>query len=604
VVEFRTKPKQANMSEEDHVVQKLSLDMTIPDQNSAWHTQNRLSEFCKSELRKLLDRVLSELSSRQNVLRFDLLELDLGDLSSDSLEEDFLESFERQLRNALDEKLSEMRMEETLKLGGSTPQFSSGTSAEKNAGYSMSPDLPEAKAKPRSLSFAERDLEIVLFFLETGALPWFASAAELLNISDKVSVLLQEQPEQLRPALAKQLENPVSRRRAVYQFEDHLLEKILPLISPSMQPGFTELAFFLTRIISDMAIPGLPEGDLKYLLLERAIEYAVFKLPEEQAQRGMFEMVLSIVADRVPERSAEFLESFEEAARKELPEKVTVKLVRHLALFENPRDRLAETGRVAELFTEQFLRSQGESELFSGFSEKGPESIPGNEKNRTQNQLHKRRPEGSVSTDMGPPRIIPEADERRPNGFEIRERQADSKRQLDRRVDESQVFSLYVQNAGLVLFHPYLYRFFEKLKLIEDGRFENNIFRVRAAFILQWLASGKQSPPEYMLPLNKILCGLEIYEPFPRDILLTEKEIEACDGLLETVVEHWSALKNTSAEGLRKSFVQREGVLEKEGRNWRLRVERKSYDLLLEKLPWGLSMIKLSWMKTLIMVEW
>ena len=77
-----------------------------------------------------------------------------------------------------------------------------------------------------------------------------------------------------------------------------------------------------------------------------------------------------------------------------------------------------------------------------------------------------------------------------------------------------------------------------------------------------------------------------------------------CHSLLESVIAHWKALKNTSLTGFRESFLQRKGTLFENGPSWTLQVERKPYDLLLNSIPWGFNMIKLPWMKKMIQVEW
>ncbi len=578
------------------------MELAIPDRKSAWQIQNRMSEFCKNRLRGAIDRVLSDISPPGRFWRIDRLELDLGDLSSDSLEEDFLENFERRLRNAMDEELAWMRAEENARR--TMPANTSGSfSNKRHVDYNLPPGM--AGEKSRSLSAAERDLEIVLFFLETGALPWFALGDEPGGISEKFARLFRELPDQIRPVLANQLKNPVSRKRLVCHLDEVLFKKALFLVSPDSWFTSSQMPFVLIQIAKDIGISDFPKNALKHLVWDKTVEYAVVELPQEQAQLSLFNAVLSMVASRVPEKAGEFLEKLEDASSKGLLGNISAPLVRHLAFLRQTFARIAETGRVGELFNGQVWRSKGEKQNAPIHPEKRLVSFPRIEGQVEQAESEPPRPtKTAVPCEEHPTPTVLKADGRRPDSYEFRERQTQSHKQWETPRDQRPGFSLYVRNAGLVIFHPYLSRFFETLGLTMDGRFENDSCRARAALVLQRLAGAKPNPPEYLLPLNKILCGLDIYEPFPCDIPLTENEIKECEKLLETVVQHWAALKNTSAEGLRRSFVRREGVLGKEDGNWRLRVERKSFDLLLEKLPWGFSMIKLSWMKSLLFVEW
>ena len=125
-----------------------------------------------------------------------------------------------------------------------------------------------------------------------------------------------------------------------------------------------------------------------------------------------------------------------------------------------------------------------------------------------------------------------------------------------------------------------------------------------AVHALQYLVTGKQHPEEFYLPLNKILCGMDVSSTLPQDIELTEDCKTACDDLLGAVIGHWTALKNTSPEGLQETFLNREGKLTFKDGQWTLVVERKTIDILMDRIPWSISMIKHSWMKQMINTEW
>ena len=88
-------------------------------------------------------------------------------------------------------------------------------------------------------------------------------------------------------------------------------------------------------------------------------------------------------------------------------------------------------------------------------------------------------------------------------------------------------------------------------------------------------------------------------------IEMTDKEKDLSEKLLEAAIHQWNALKNTSPDSLRGSFLIRQGKLTTKGdRKWTLQVEQKGFDLLLDFLPWSISMIKLPWMTDLLNVEW
>lgn len=163
-----------------------------------------------------------------------------------------------------------------------------------------------------------------------------------------------------------------------------------------------------------------------------------------------------------------------------------------------------------------------------------------------------------------------------------------------------------VPYAGLILLHPFLSRFLESVgvrapesPIIPERRLP------RAAALLYFLASGNETIYEFDLGLIKLLLGLDPETPLPvSEGLVGPADREEADLLLRTVIDYWSALKRTSADGLRASFLQRHGLLREEAHGWRLQVERTPFDLLIDRLPWGIGIVKLPWMKKALRTEW
>jgi hypothetical protein len=154
----------------------------------------------------------------------------------------------------------------------------------------------------------------------------------------------------------------------------------------------------------------------------------------------------------------------------------------------------------------------------------------------------------------------------------------------------------YVVNAGVVLLHPFLPRFFETLGVADGDRL---LQPDRALCLLHHLATGETSAPEYDLSMAKVLCEV------PRDEPVTVLELGAhdlaeADVLLRAAIGHWDVLRGTGPDGLRGTFLTRAGSLH----DRLLRIEAESFDVLLDQLPWGLSMIQLPWMSRLLLVEW
>jgi hypothetical protein len=161
-----------------------------------------------------------------------------------------------------------------------------------------------------------------------------------------------------------------------------------------------------------------------------------------------------------------------------------------------------------------------------------------------------------------------------------------------------------VTNAGLVIASTYIPALFQRLSLTNSQGFVNEETQVQALFCLQYLVEGVSEAPEYLLVLNKLLCGMDIQQPIPTDVELPDNAKQTIDGLLTAMIAHWSAIGTTSIEGLRTTFLQREGYLTKEDNQWQLQVIPGTFDVLLDQLPWSFQTIKYPWMDQPLFVTW
>jgi hypothetical protein len=91
--------------------------------------------------------------------------------------------------------------------------------------------------------------------------------------------------------------------------------------------------------------------------------------------------------------------------------------------------------------------------------------------------------------------------------------------------------------------------------------------------------------------------------PIPIPPLLPAEREEVA-AVLEAARSHWSALRGTSVEGLRSSFLQRRGLLARADGAWRLRLQTEPWDMLVALLPWSIGFVRLPWMTRPLVVEW
>jgi hypothetical protein len=163
---------------------------------------------------------------------------------------------------------------------------------------------------------------------------------------------------------------------------------------------------------------------------------------------------------------------------------------------------------------------------------------------------------------------------------------------------------LYVQNAGLILTHPFLPSLLAETGCLDEQNQLKPAEKQKAVQLFHYLATGLEADFEFNQTLEKYICGMQPETPLIRESQLTENDRNECDDLLKSVIKYWPELKNTSSDGLRQLFFDRAGKLDFNRMPHKLYVERKAQDVLLDKLQWNISVVKLPWMNDLLFVEW
>lgn len=178
---------------------------------------------------------------------------------------------------------------------------------------------------------------------------------------------------------------------------------------------------------------------------------------------------------------------------------------------------------------------------------------------------------------------------------------------VEKRVERQQASAVdfyYINNAGLVIIHPFLPKLFTNCGFTDTkNEWVSKKAQHEAATLLQYLFHGKEIIFESELLLNKVLCGFDIKEVVDTHFELKDSDKQHCLDLLHTVIDYWEVLKNTSVEALRETFLSREGKLCVE-EEYRLIVEQKGVDVLLDRLPWGIGTITTPWMNTVLHCQW
>lgn len=164
--------------------------------------------------------------------------------------------------------------------------------------------------------------------------------------------------------------------------------------------------------------------------------------------------------------------------------------------------------------------------------------------------------------------------------------------------------NISISNAGLVLLQGFINPYFQRVGLLDDNQFKGEQQQLDAVHFLQFLATNQQETEEHHLVLNKIICGLNVDQPIDAGISITDVNKETAEGLLNAVINYWTAIGQSSIDGFRGNWLIREGLLNETEEQWELIVQRRAYDLLLNQAPFSYNIIKSPWMTKPLYVNW
>jgi hypothetical protein len=422
------------------------------------------------------------------------------------------------------------------------------------------------------------ELELLKIFLLNGNLPWWVPGKAAVDLNIIFRNVLERNFKDLVVFLLNQPEPEAILRRIGNQFSLSALESFILLLVQKYFPGFYEL-LVKTKSLTELhsvshaksrSFIFTAASALLTVLREQNVSSAQKSYPEQKLLLKILNEFF-VTNDLTPE---DFYRGLIPGLTND--SKGSGKVNNELLLFfvriviSFPEIREKYSGTILKLLEEQ-LRVHPSSKLeviVESISDKKQAKINFSEKALTIIPVTEKLPDE-----------VPELHSSKPSG-------------------------IFIDNAGISLIAVYLPSFFKKVNLLQEGKFKNKESTERAALLINYITHKENTAYEFNLQLNKILCGIPVDKTIPKEFDVAEAEINEIDLLLQSVINNWTAIRNTSVDGLRKAFLQREGILYDDEISYRLRIERKSHDIILETLPWSVSVIRYNWMKKPVYVEW
>lgn len=560
------------MNGQKHIIHREVLELTVPGRERALPIQNKASEIVKNKLNPALNALFSGISNLDEIVRLDKLEIDLGNIQLASFDDEIVH---RAVKKA------EVEIRKLINIGKT-----------KNDDFNRQTGSKQEKIPVKILSVQEDYFDRFILFLKTGNLSWWNSTDVTNSLTEIFEKVLAFGESILKARLLPLFKNAQIRKRLVLQFDDRQLEKLFIGIDGAGFEEFSELFH--------SSVPFLKK----------------FKVKEKQLKRAFWDTTAKWISENNPLNSdsakVDFLEAIlKSALQTETPQKQEVFLISVLHSFtketnqsKSPPPLMAAVFSLA-LDLEVNPKKIKLTALFPGMEKYHP-YLSFIKKMKTTQDIRKNISKKNAKKAGREVDKITEVDAEKPNrpakGKQVTEIKTDSDNPFQ---TNAEINELVVSNAGLVLLHPLLKYFFDGLGLLDKKlQFKSPDHAIKAVHLLQYAATKNRVFPEHELALNKILCGIDLAEPIPKEMDLTAEEITECDNLLATVLERWPALKTKRTDTLRDTYLKREGILSFKNQGWNLRIERNTFDVMLDKLPWGISIISLPWNTQILYVEW
>ncbi|MFV8751764.1 contractile injection system tape measure protein [Nannocystaceae bacterium ST9] len=617
-----------------HRINRLELEISVESAEQGQALIDRLSLLHERRIAPLIDRVCSELSGPERLDRIDELELELGTIAIDRFDEEFMRALEAALRAALARKLAQLR---DPTRASERPE---SAALELLDGFARTGNLPWSADRRRAdlipstidvllhhaperwlgllhalhddriglarlaLHCDDARIEAIAERVGLARARWLAELAELERwiLEPIASGSSRVAREQVRvawlAALGRTSSAPTS--AAVLHSTLHGLFALAPKLldvarhAPTFTSARLQVAFDEVRR-GEPALDESPLVDARLVAarpespLEAASDDAAFDdAGANDEPRGDEPRVDKTHRDE-PTRDVETTR--DDPRVDELHD--------DQARGDEPTDEArGDQARGDEPRGDQPRGDQPRGDQPRGDQPRGDQ--PRGDASEIETPDQRSRAAGTIDADA------PARDEirERPRLARLRPTDPPSLASARRRALE-RLEQLEVIDAGLVILWPFLERFFLRVGLLDlDRRFVDDSAAAQAIALLSQLAIEDPEPPEYLLPLAKLLCGRAPEAEARLLAPLATEAVAECDHLLRAVIGNAPVLRDMSIAGFRASFLQRQGLLSVREGTWLLQVERQPHDLVLERFPWSWSWVRLPWMTDPLRVDW
>lgn len=560
-----------------HIINKVFLEINTNSKEKGYYLKDNIDAFLQKEIFSLLENYFNELDSKNPSYSIQLEKLNIDIAINQNLD---FEDFKEQILKKITKQVEEVFEKE-----------------EKNIeGYKL--------IKPQ-----EKEIESFFYFLETGTNAWWTTLDHNFKIVDDTTFGEVLNDETFPFKWANAVQKPIVRTRFIKQFSDSqivtIIKKGILLKKNSADSSVKIIRIEATKKNIETSIAKNQLIPNQRFLTWEIVVLSLLETSDAIVKQKLSRLICSVFEFHKKNSFLEHKELFLKEIKNQIENQNELELLANLdaivLVIEKKLDKVIlkekETG--IKTVTKPQAAIKTETEIETGkIQENNEQTTPDSEFILLKNK------EATVrSNDKNIESLSNNSKEKTPDNNEKVIDKKDPSFEKEKDIIDANINDLYVDNAGLLLIHPFLKSLFDNCKLLNKDNTINN--PEVAAHLLHYVATGQEQDYENAMAFEKFLCNIPIAKPVERNIVLSEEMKKEGAAMLQAVLSNWDIMKTSSAELLQNEFLQRPGKLSINGdESPVIIIERKTQDVLLDKLSWNLSIIKLAWKKRIIYVNW
>jgi hypothetical protein len=562
-----------------HIINKVFLEINTNSKEKGYYLKDNIDAFLQKEIFPYLETYFNKLDSKNPSFSIQLEKLNIDIAINPNLD---FEDFKDQILKKITKQVEDVFEREDKNIEG----------------YKLT-------------SAQEKEIESFFYFLETGTNAWWTTLNHDFKIVDDTAFDEVLNDETFPFKWANAVQKPIVRTRFIKQFSNSQIVTIIRkgiLLNKNSADSSAKIIrieaikkYIETRIAKNQFIPNQ-----RFLMWEIVVlsllgtRDAIVKQKLSRLICGVFEFHKK---KNFLEHAALFLKEIENQIANQNELELLANLDAVVLVIEKKLDSVILKEKETFPETQESIKTETkiehEAEIERGKIEEN------NEKTVYDPDLFlsKNKDAAVHSNDKNIESLSDNSKEKTPNNPEEVINKKDPSFEKEGDIADPDISDLYVNNAGLVLIHPFLKSLFENCKLLNRDNAINN--PEVAVHLLHYIATGREQDYENEMTFEKFLCNIPIAKPIERNIVLPEEMKKEGAEMLQAVLSNWDIMKTSSAALMQNEFLQRPGKLNINGdESPVIIIERKTQDILLDKLSWNLSIIKLAWKKRIIYVNW